>query len=579
MGLALIDWVIIGLYLALSLGIGLHFSRRASKDMGEYFLSGRNLPWWLLGTSMVATTFGADTPLAVTEYVRTDGIWRNWFWWNAALGGLLSVFLFSRLWVRARVLTDNELIELRYSGRPAAILRAFKAGYFATIYNFIVMGWVTQAMATVLHVTLGIPREMQWLSISICGVIALVYTVLSGLWGVVATDLFQFVLAMVGSIILALFSLEQVGGIAELKVKVAQMGGSTLFFFPPLETHALNGGGPATPFWDTSFFTFMVFLLIMWWATHHADGGGYIIQRMLAAKSEGHSLLGTLWFNLAHHAIRPWPWIIVALVSMVILPEYKDKEAYPAAINAFLPPGLRGLLVASFMAAFMSTITTHINWGSSYFINDIYRRFLVKSSSERHYVFVSRIAGVVLMAVAGVVASRMDSISTAWEFLAPMAAGIGLVLILRWFWWRINAWSEISALLASLIINFLLVALGVKVQHRFVLLVPLSIIVWVTVTLLTRPEPKEKLVEFYKRVRPGGFWRPIQEELPGLEKGMLGWGFLVEWLSGVALIYGATFGIGKLIFQEYGQGLILLGIAALGAMVISYKLAVREGLR
>lgn len=583
MGLTLLDWVIIGLYLALSLGIGLYFSHRAGKDVKEYFLSGRNLSWWLLGTSMVATTFGADTPLAVTEYVRKEGIWRNWFWWNAALGGLLSVFLFSRLWVRAKVLTDNELIELRYSGRPAAILRAFKAAYFATIYNFIVMGWVIQAMATILHVTLGIPRDMQWLSICFCVVIALVYTILSGLWGVVATDLFQFVLAMVSSIVLALFALGQVGGVAELKWKVAQMGGSTLFFLPPMETHASS-------FWDTPLFTFIVFMSIMWWATHHADGGGYIIQRMLAARSEGHSLLGTLWFNLAHHALRPWPWIIVALVTMVTMPEYKGKDAYPAAINSFLPPGLRGLLLASFLAAFMSTITTHINWGSSYFINDIYKRFLVKSSSDRHYVLVSRIVGVVLMAIAGVVASRMDSISKAWEFLAPMAAGIGLVLILRWFWWRINAWSEISALSASLVINFLLVILGVEVQHRFVLIVPLSIIVWVTVTFLTRPEPKEKLVEFYERVRPGGFWRPIQEELSGLggnppkadmhiEREVLGWGFLLEWFSGVALIYGTTFGIGKLIFQEYGQGLILLGIATLGAMVISYKLAIMERLR
>jgi Na+/proline symporter len=413
---------------------------------------------------------------------------------------------------------------------------------------------------------------MQWLSISFCVVISLVYTVLSGLWGVVATDLFQFVLAMAGSIVLALFSLERVGGIAELKVKVAQMGGSTLFFFPPVETHA-------SAFWDTSFFTFMVFILIMWWATHHADGGGYIIQRMLAAKSEGHSLLGTLWFNLAHYALRTWPWVIVALVSVVTMPDCPHKEAYPAAINAFLPPGLRGLLLASFLAAFMSTITTHINWGSSYFINDIYRRFLVKSSSERHYVWVSRITGVVLMAIAGVVASRMDSISKAWEFLAPMAAGIGLVLILRWFWWRINAWSEISALAASLVINFLLVVLGVQIQHRFVIIVPFSIIVWMSVTFLTRPEPKEKLVEFYKRVRPGGFWSPIQRELPGLERGVMGWGFLVEWFSGVALIYGATFGIGKLIFQEYGEGLVLLGIATLGATVISYKLGIREGLR
>ncbi|MDO8137776.1 MAG: sodium:solute symporter family protein [Candidatus Brocadiales bacterium] len=571
MGLALIDWIIIGLYLALSLGVGLYFTRQAGKDIREYFLSGRKLPWWLLGTSMVATTFGADTPLAVTEYVRNEGIWRNWFWWNAALGGLLSVFLFSRLWRRAEVLTDNELIELRYSGRPAAILRAFKAGYFATLYNFVVMGWVIQAMATVLQVVLGIPREMQWLSIALCVVISLVYTVLSGLWGVVATDLFQFGLAMAGSIILAIFSLKEIGGIGELKIRLAEVStvnDSTLYFLPPLDVGSSH-------FWTSPFFTFIIFITVMWWATHHADGGGYIIQRMLAAKSEGHSLVGTLWFSVAHYALRPWPWIIVALVSLVTFPHHPAKEAYPATIN-FLPPGLRGLLVVSFLAAFMSTIVTHVNWGSSYFINDIYKRFIVKEASERHYILVSRISGAVLMVIAGGVATQMDSITKAWEFLAPMAAGIGLVLILRWFWWRINAWSEISALIASVVINILLELMGVGIQYRFALIVPSSIIIWVTVTFLTRPVPKEKLMEFYQKVRPGGFWRPIQKELPHIKKGIIGWGLAVDWFSGVALIYGTTFGIGEMVFQEYAQGLILLGMAALGAAVISYRLTRKE---
>lgn len=572
MGLALIDWVIIGLYFALSLGVGLYFTRQAGKDIREYFLSGRKLPWWLLGTSMVATTFGADTPLAVTEYVRNEGIWRNWFWWNAALGGLLSVFLFSRLWRRAEVLTDNELIELRYSGRPAAILRAFKAGYFATLYNFVVMGWVIQAMATVLQVVLGIPREMQWLSIALCVVISLVYTVLSGLWGVVATDLFQFVLAMAGSIILAIFSLKEVGGLGELRLRLAEVStvnDSTLYFFPPIDAAG------SSHFWTSPFFTFIIFITVMWWATHHADGGGYIIQRMLAAKSEGHSLVGTLWFNVAHYALRPWPWIIVALVSLVTFPHHPAKEAYPATIN-FLPPGLRGLLVVSFLAAFMSTIVTHVNWGSSYFINDIYKRFIIKEASERHYILVSRISGAVLMVIAGGVATQMDSITKAWEFLAPMAAGIGLVLILRWFWWRINAWSEISALIASVVINILLELMGVGIQYRFALIVPSSIIIWVTVTFLTRPVPKEKLMEFYQKVRPGGFWRPIQKELPHIKKGIIGWGLAVDWFSGIALIYGTTFGIGEMLFQEYAQGLILLGLAALGAAVISYRLTRKE---
>ncbi|MFQ5957495.1 MAG: sodium:proline symporter, partial [Candidatus Brocadiales bacterium] len=376
--------------------------------------------------------------------------------------------------------------------------------------------------------------------------------------------------------VLAIYSLNAVGGISELKLQIAQMDGgtgATMNLFPPLDM-----GGEAG-FLGSPLFMFIIFITVMWWSSHNADGGGYIIQRMLAAKSEGHSLVGTLWFNLAHYALRPWPWIIVALASMVTFPHISQehsKEAYPAAINAFLPHGLKGLLVASFLAAFMSTIDTHINWGTSYFINDIYKRFIRKSSSERHYVLVSRITAVVLMAIAGLVASRMESITAAWEFLIPMSAGIGLVLILRWFWWRINAWSEISALIASMVINVPLVMNGVGVQHRLMVIVPFSIMVWMLATFLTEPVPKEKLMEFYSRVRPGGIWGPVKEELPHIKRGVLGWGLLVEWFCGVALIYGSTFGIGKLIFHEYGHGAILLGIAAVGGGVIAYRLTRKE---
>ncbi len=576
MGLSLIDWVIIGGYCALSLGVGVYFSRRAGKDIREFFISGSTLPWWLLGTSMVATTFGADTPLAVTEYVRNDGIWRNWFWWNVALGGLLGVFLFSRLWRRAEVLTDNELIEMRYSGRPAMILRAFKAGYFSTIYNFVVMGWVIQAMATILQVVLGIPAELQWISIAFCVCIALGYAVLSGFWGVVVTDMFQFLLCLASAIVLAIYSLDAVGGIEELKRKLAETNGGTditMNFFPPLQVTGDTG------FLDSPLFMFIIFITMMWWSSHNADGGGYIIQRMLSAKNEAHSLIGTLWFNVAHYALRPWPWIIVALVTMVTFPEISrenSKDAYPAAINAFLPHGLRGMLVASFLAAFMSTIDTHLNWGTSYFINDIYRRFIRPTAPARHYVLVSRITIVVLMVMAGLVASQMNSITAAWEFLLPMSAGIGLVLILRWFWWRINAWSEISALIASVIINIPLVIMDVAVQYRFMVIVPFSIIVWVSVTFLTKPVPRETLMKFYTKVRPGGAWGPVRKKLPHIKRGILGWGLLVEWFSGVALIYGATFGIGKLIFHEYTVGAVLLGISFVGGGVIIYRLTRKE---
>lgn len=569
MHLALIDWFIICGYCVLALAVGIYFSKRAGKDTREYFLSGSTLPWWLVGTSMVATTFAADTPLAVTEYVRSDGIWRNWFWWNASLGGLFGVFLFSRLWRRTGVLTDNELIEIRYSGKPASVLRGFKAVYFSTIYNFVVMGWVIQAMSTVFRVTLGIPQEKQWISIGICVVIALVYSVLSGYWGVVATDLIQFIIAMGGAVTLAIYSVNAVGGMAELKLQLASMSNaseSVLYFFPPVDFSL----SPLTAeFWSSPFFMFLVFISVMWWSTHNADGGGYIIQRMLSAKDEKHALYATLWFNIAQYALRVWPWVIVGLVSIVVFPNLSEsKDAYPMAINEFLPAGLKGLLIASFLAAFMSTIDTHLNWGASYFINDLYKRFIVKDADERHYVMVSKICVVVLMLIAAVAASFMHSISKAWEFLIPMGAGIGLVLILRWFWWRINAWSEISGLTASVVINLILQFTDLAIQHRIFIIVPSSILVWVIVTFLTKPVQEENLVRFYNLVSPGGFWSPIKNKITTDKKTVLGWNFLVNWLAGVALIYGMTFGIGKLIFGDLIAGSILLFIAGAGFLII-----------
>ncbi len=574
MHLSIIDWAIVGIYCTFMLALGIYYSKRASKNVQSYFLSGRTLPWWIIGTSMVATTFSADTPLAVTEFVHNGGIWRNWFWWNTALGGLLSVFLFAQLWRRAKVITDNELIELRYAGKSAAALRAFKAMYFSTIYNFVVMAWVIQAMATILQVLLGIPREQQWIPIGVCVVIALGYTVLSGFWGVVMSDIYQFAMGMVGSIVLAVICLRKVGGIGELKSKLAALQNpheSTLSFIPPLD----NTPSPLhAEFWTSSTFTLIIFLGLMWWSAHNADGGGYIIQRMSAAKNERHATIATLWFNIAHYSLRVWPWIIVALVTIVAFPELsgdKAKEAYPMAISAFLPVGLKGLMVASFFGAFMSTIDTHLNWGTSYFINDVYRRFFVHDATQKHYVLISRCCSTVLMAIAAVVALHLDSISKAWEFLLPMGMGVGLVLILRWFWWRINAWSEISGLSASVIINLILQPFELEVQHRIAIIVPSSIIIWVTVTFLTKPVPNERLVEFYKRVRPGGFWGPIRDEIKDVGKGTLGWHTLVNWISGVFLIYGTTFGIGKMIFQEYVTGGILLTLASIGAVVIYFN--------
>ena len=592
-----IDWSIIISYILFSLGVGIYFSKRAASSTEEYFLSGRSLPWWIVGTSMVATTFAADTPLAITEFVRGPGIWQNWFWWNLLMGSLLSVFLFSRLWRRAEILTDNELLELRYSGKPAAFLRAFKAGYFAILYNFIVMGWVINAMASVVSVMLNMDK---WTAVWLCVIIALVYAILSGFWGVVVTDLVQFVIAMFGSIALAIIALNYVGGMEVLLSKLNELLGTdvvtdnTLKFIPPIP----DTGVATQTFWESPFSKFLIFISVMWWSHHGTDGGGYIIQRMSSAKNERHALLATLWFNIAHYALRVWPWIIVAVVSIVMFPiipsEYSElgvKAGYPLVMNTLLGPGLKGILIVSFLAAFMSTIDTHLNWGVSYLINDIYKRFFKPNETERHYVLVGKIMTVILMILAAFTALKMQSISKAWEFIFAMGAGIGLVLILRWFWWRVNAWSEITALATSIVItiSFEIIAyfqtinnnleyslfgsapsifgMSLQVHHKLMIIVPIAIIAWVTVTFFTEPEPMTKLESFYKRVQPGGWWGPVTSSfdhtLQPVTKGIF-----ILWLAGVMMIYGFTFGIGNLIFQNYSSSVILFGFAGIGSYLV-----------
>ena len=592
-----IDWSIIVAYIGFSLSVGIYFSKRAASNTEEYFLSGRSLPWWVVGTSMVATTFAADTPLAITEFVRGPGIWQNWFWWNLLMGSLLGVFLFSRLWRRAEVLTDNELLEIRYSGKPAAFLRAFKAGYFSILYNFIVMGWVINAMASVVSVMLNMDK---WTAVWLCVFIALVYAILSGFWGVVVTDLVQFCIAMFGSIALAIIALDHVGGMDNLLLKLSQLMGSdavnenTLKFIPPVPDAAYN----TSTFWESPFSKFLIFITVMWWSHHGTDGGGYIIQRMSSAKNERHALLATLWFNLAHYALRVWPWIIVAVVSIVMFPmipasysELGVKAGYPLVMNSLLGPGLKGILIVSFLAAFMSTIDTHLNWGASYLINDVYKRFFKPNESEKHYVFIGKIITVVLMILAAFTALKMQSISKAWEFIFSMGAGIGLVLILRWFWWRINAWSEITALATSIIITItleliawsqtisagetyslfgaapVLFGITLQVHHKLMIIVPCAIIAWVSVTFMTRPEPSDQLKIFYERVQPGGWWAPITRDFEHTVQ-PVSKGIIVQWIAGIMMIYGFTFGIGNLIFNNFSNAILLIGCAFIGSYLI-----------
>lgn len=508
---------------------------------------------------MVATTFAADTPLAVTGLVVKDGIAGNWLWWNMVLSGMLATFLFSRLWRRAEVITDVELTELRYSGRSASLLRGFRALYIGLPINCITMGWVILAMQKIIVLTFGLPDTgtSKVLVVLACMLIAGIYCALSGFWGVVLTDLVQFGMAMIGSIALAVIAVTKIGGIGTLKTKLSEVHGadhSILHFFPDF------GAG------EMAILTFGVYLGVQWWAANGVDGGGYIAQRMFAAKDERNTLLATLWFNIAHYTLRPWPWILVALVSMVVYPNLSDPEAgYPMLMLAYLPTGLLGLMLTAFLAAFMSTIDTHLNWGASYLVNDFYKRFFRPEADDHHYVVVSRISVVLIMLIAGVTSLFMNSIAGAWKFLIALNAGIGLVQILRWYWWRINAWSEIAAMVTSAVVSTIVFTLPQtkdNFAYQMLIIVPASTLVWLITTLITAPVSQEQLIAFYQRVRPnGGWWGRIpslanvqsiaESRTPGL----------LNWVLGSAFVYCTLFGIGKLLLGFYGAGVLFLLIA------------------
>lgn len=571
-----IDWCIVAAYLLLSLALGVYFTKRASGSMVSYFVSDRNMSWWLLGTSMVATTFAADTPLAVTGWVRTEGIWKNWFWWNYVFSHVFIVLVFARLWRRAEVITDNELIEIRYSGRPAAFLRGFKACYFATLFNFIVMGWVISAMAKVLKVFFGVETTA---AIVICMFIAFFYTMMSGIWGVALTDFLQYFIALFGTIILAwvVIGSPEIGGFSGFIEKLGTIDASHLsLFMTP------SGGTPVSEgFWSSSFFTFLVYVTVIWWSSHNADGGGYFIQRMCSAKNERHSVAGTAWFAVNHYIIRFWPWVLVALASLIIFSDAGaangDNEAmYIVVIRDFLGPGLKGLLFVSFLAAFMSTLSTQLNWGASYLMNDVYRRFIKKDAGEKHYIFVSRLCTLVLTLLAGYFALHINNIGKAWIFLWAMSAGIGLVLVLRWFWWRINAWSEISALASSLLAILIIViytrsnGIPLELRHQ-VLVIPVSVITWIAVTFITNPEPVETLSAFYKRVRPWGWWNPVSELNPGIDKPPFS-PVLINWVLGVSCILFGMIGVGKILLGSFIPGALMIAVSLVSGITVYSRL-------
>jgi Na+/proline symporter len=582
------DLLIIAVYLFIALLISFYFKKKGSKSLSDFFTGGRTMPWYIAGVSMVATTFAADTPLAVTELVARNGISGNWLWWNMLIGGMLTTFFFARLWRRAGVNTELELIELRYGGKPAALLRGFKAVYLGLFMNCLIIGWVNLALIDILKVFFGVPAADVYWYVAAAMLFTAFYSSLSGIWGVAVTDALQFIIAMIGCIVLAFLVLnsEQVGGMSGL---VAQLPDWSLSFFPQIgEANASQGALSIT------IGAFFAFLGVQWWASWYPGaepgGGGYVVQRMLSTRSEKDSILATLFFQVAHYALRPWPWIIVALCSLVLYPELTggdQKLGYVYAMRDYLPNGLRGLLLVAFLAAYMSTISTQLNWGASYLMNDFYVRFFKKSDNDssnkqNNLVNVSRSIMFLLMAIGLLATTRMTSISGVWEFIIECGAGLGLVLILRWFWWRINAWSEIVATIAP----FIGYAIGhfyleklfgqgfIDNKGPFLFTVLFTTLSWLIVTMLTRPEKDVVLQNFYQRIQPAGNWKRYSQ---GTASKMQVFYLLISWFLAVLFTYSCLFFIGKLIFMQWNQAIawaVLMLLAFFGLMRVTAKTSI-----
>jgi len=598
--LVLIDYAIIGFYFVILLSIAIYLSRKASRSTSDFFISGRNFPWWIAGTAMVATTFAADTPLAVTELVARNGIAGNWLWWNMLIGGMLTVFFFAKLWRRAGIMTDVELIEIRYSGKPAAFLRGFRSLYIGLVMNMIVIGWVNLALEKIIRVMfpgltffgiesiefLGFTFSAALLWVACVMAFVGVYSTLAGLWGIAVSDILQFTVAMGSTIILAIVvvNLPEIGGMSGLIDKLPE---GTLRFTPMIGTGTVPGDILAL-----SVAAFIAHLAVQWWASWYPGaepgGGGYVAQRMFSAKDEKHSLYATLWFTVAHYAVRPWPWIIVALCTLVLYPDlgYSEKgDGFVMVMRDYLPAGLLGLLVAAFFAAYMSTLATHLNWGASYTINDFYRRFIVKKKGEKHYVFASRVATIVILILSLLVTARLERITAAWEFIITASGGVGLVLLLRWYWWRVNAWSEITALIAPFILYGIILLWSAQLPpdapiqmylhfpYTLFYIVGCTTLLWLIITFMTKPVDEKVLTSFYERVKPGGrLWKPIAEKMPHIKPEINFKDLAICWISGVIMVYMALFGIGKLLFGEYLMAALYFIVAGVTAFIITINI-------
>ncbi|WP_347923533.1 sodium:solute symporter family protein [Pontimicrobium sp. SW4] len=588
--LSTIDIILIITFFAITLFIGIYVSKQSGKSSAEYFLSGRSMPWWLLGVSMVATTFSTDTPNLVTDIVRTNGVSGNWVWWAFLITGLLTVFVYAKLWRKSKINTDIEFYELRYGGAPARFLRSFRAIYLGIIFNILAMAGVTLAAIKIGSIMLGLePLE----TVLYAGVITVVFSALGGFKGVVYTDFILFFTAMAGAIGAAyyLVGLPEIGGLESLLQH--ENVADKLNILPDFSnTEAL--------------ITLLIIpLAVQWWSSWYPGaepgGGGYIAQRMLAAKDENHAIGATFFFNIMHYALRPWPWIIVALASLIIFPDLASiQEAFPnvaedklghdlaySAMLTKLPSGLLGLVLASLVAAYMSTISTHLNWGSSYIVNDFYKQQINKNASEKQLVAVGRISTVLLMVFSALFALVLQNALQLFDIILMFGAGTGLIFILRWFWWRINAWSEISAMFVSGIVSVLITftSLGETLfgndalmpsWAKFPFIVLITSIVWIAVTYLTQPERKEVLQQFYKKIQPGGpGWNKVVNEARAENIEIIdsneGWSVpsgIIAMLVGCVLIYSVMFATGHYIYGEYTSALTLSGLALISGFIL-----------
>ncbi len=583
-----LDWWIVLLYMAATLALGVYLARRASGSMEDFFVSGRSLPWWLAGTSMAATTFSIDTPLYIAGVVGGRGIAGNWEWWAFGVGHVVLIYLFARLWRRSEIVTDAELIELRYGGRPAAVLRASKAFLFAVPINCIGIGYIMLAAVKVVG-ALGIwegfgfaPEEQVWgldpKLLTVVGVAALVlvYAGFSGLWGVVATDFFQFFLALFGAVAVAWYALDspEIGGLGGLVEKAQQQTDFDVLSFVPLSFDAENWLGVGwSAFAGISATTFFAYVFVQWWTFRRSDGGGEFIQRLAASKDEAEAEKAAWFFNVMHYVVRTWPWVLVALAALVLYPDLEDRElGYPKLMLDLLPAGMLGVVVASLLAAFMSTVSTLINWGASYLTNDLYRRFVRPAAEQRELVAAGRAASVVITALGALAAFYAQDVGKVFRLVIAIGTGPGVVLILRWFWWRINAWAELAAMLAGFLMGLFTTLVPVLTIAdfglRLMVITAVTGVIWIAVMYATPPEAEATLAAFYRKVRPGGpGWRR-QRAQTGLAPAQSLRHDLVRVGAAVCLLFGLMFGTGALLLLQPGTAAAMAALALLGAIVL-----------